>query len=97
MNRAADPSAYPGAGDTADQPPLRRGHYSPKEHQQHIELAAFYPKITVGYAGVVTDVQHSPRSSVRRSARSGPPCPIRAGPSSAICTSRSTPTPTTTR
>jgi len=24
---------------------LARGHYSPKEHQQHLELAAFYPKI----------------------------------------------------
>ena len=24
---------------------LARGHYCPKEHQQHLELAAFYPKI----------------------------------------------------
>ena len=26
---------------------LARGHYCPKEHQQHLELAAFYPKISV--------------------------------------------------
>ena len=24
---------------------LARGHYCPKEHQQHLELAANYPKI----------------------------------------------------
>jgi peroxiredoxin len=33
---------------------LARGHYCPKEHQQHLELAAFYPKITVAYTQVVT-------------------------------------------
>ena len=26
---------------------LARGHFCPKEHQQHLELAAFYPKIAV--------------------------------------------------
>src|SRR5277367_3798519 len=26
---------------------LARGHYCPKEHQQHLELAAFYPRIAV--------------------------------------------------
>ena len=26
---------------------LARGHYCPKEHQQHLELAAFYSKIAV--------------------------------------------------
>jgi hypothetical protein len=26
---------------------LARGHYCPREHQQHLELAAFYPKIAV--------------------------------------------------
>jgi hypothetical protein len=26
---------------------LARGHYCPKEHQQHLDLAAFYPKIAV--------------------------------------------------
>ncbi len=24
---------------------LSRGHYCPKDHQQHLELAAFYPKL----------------------------------------------------
>src|SRR5271156_6063896 len=33
---------------------LSRGHFCPKEHQQHLELAAFYPKIAVAYTQVVT-------------------------------------------
>ncbi len=33
---------------------LARGHYCPKEHQQHLELAAFYPKIAVAYTQIVT-------------------------------------------
>jgi peroxiredoxin len=33
---------------------LARGHYCPKEHQQHLELAAFYPKIAVAYTKVAT-------------------------------------------
>src|SRR6185437_10310014 len=33
---------------------LARGHYCPKEHQQHQELAAFYPRIAVAYTQVVT-------------------------------------------
>ena len=33
---------------------LARGHYCPKEHQQHLELAAFYPKIAVGYTQIAT-------------------------------------------
>ncbi len=33
---------------------LARGHYCPKEHQQHLELAAFYPKIAVAYTEIVT-------------------------------------------
>jgi peroxiredoxin len=33
---------------------LARGHYCPKEHQQHLELAAFYPKISVAYTQIVT-------------------------------------------
>ena len=28
---------------------LSRGHFCPKDHQQHLELAAFYPKIAVAY------------------------------------------------
>src|SRR6202012_4744543 len=33
---------------------LARGHYCPKEHQQHLELAAFYPRISVAYTQIVT-------------------------------------------
>ena len=33
---------------------LSRGHYCPKEHQQHLELAAYYPKIAVAYTQIVT-------------------------------------------
>ena len=33
---------------------LARGHYCPKEHQQHLELASFYPRIAVAYTQVVT-------------------------------------------
>ena len=53
---------------------LARGHYCPKEHQQHLELAAFYPKIAVAYtqiATISTDEHHSSRNSVPRSAPSG--------------------------
>jgi len=41
---------------------LARGHYCPKEHQQHLELAAFQTKLNVGYAQIVTittDEQHT--------------------------------------
>jgi len=41
---------------------LSRGHYCPKEHQQHLELAAFYPKIAVAYtqiATIATDDHHT--------------------------------------
>jgi peroxiredoxin len=33
---------------------LARGHYCPKEHQQHLQLAAFYPQINVAYTKLVT-------------------------------------------
>jgi peroxiredoxin len=33
---------------------LARGHYCPKDHQQHLELAAAYPKIAVAYTQIVT-------------------------------------------
>jgi peroxiredoxin len=48
---------------------LARGNYCPKEHQQHLELAANYPKIAVSYtkvATISTDTHHSSQSSVRR-------------------------------
>src|SRR5580693_1289555 len=33
---------------------LARGHYCPKEHQQHLELASFESKIAVAYTQIVT-------------------------------------------
>src|ERR1700752_4347518 len=33
---------------------LPRGHFCPKDHQQHLELAANYPKIAVAYTQIVT-------------------------------------------
>ena len=33
---------------------LARGHYCPKEHQQHRQLVDFYPSIAVGYTQLVT-------------------------------------------
>jgi peroxiredoxin len=41
---------------------LARGNYCPKEHQQHLELAAFYPKVAVAYtqvATIATDDDHA--------------------------------------
>src|SRR6201990_1405989 len=41
---------------------LARGHYCPKEHQQHLELAAFRSKVAVGYTQIVrisTDEHHA--------------------------------------
>jgi peroxiredoxin len=40
---------------------LARGHFCPKEHQQHLQLAAFYPQIAVAYtqiATISTDTHH---------------------------------------
>jgi peroxiredoxin len=33
---------------------LSRGHFCPKDHQQHLDLASFYPKIAVAYTKIVT-------------------------------------------
>jgi peroxiredoxin len=33
---------------------LARGHYCPKDQQQHLRLAAFYPEIAVAYTAIVT-------------------------------------------
>src|SRR5664279_3951685 len=41
---------------------LARGHYCPKEHQQHLQLAAFYPQVAVAYtrmATISTDTHHA--------------------------------------
>jgi peroxiredoxin len=33
---------------------LSRGHFCPKDHQQHLDLASFYTKIAVSYTQIVT-------------------------------------------
>ena len=33
---------------------LARGHYCPKEHHQHLELAAVYPKFAAAYTQIAT-------------------------------------------
>jgi peroxiredoxin len=33
---------------------LARGHFCPKDHQQHLELAKNYPKIAIAYTRIVT-------------------------------------------
>ncbi len=33
---------------------LSRGHFCPKDHQQHLELAAFHSKLAVAYTKIVT-------------------------------------------
>jgi peroxiredoxin len=33
---------------------LARGHFCPKDHQQHLDLAAFYTKLAVSYTQIVT-------------------------------------------
>ena len=39
---------------------LARGHYCPKEHQQHLDLAAFYPKsLYTRIATISTDDHHA--------------------------------------
>ena len=39
---------------------LARGNYCPKEHQQHLELAANYPKIAVAYTQDCHDLDRHP-------------------------------------
>jgi len=54
---------------------LARGHYCPKEHQQHLELAAFYPKIAVAYTQIATiaTVMLEPANASAASGWNSPP------------------------
>jgi peroxiredoxin len=79
---------------------LARGHYCPKEHQQHLQLAAFYPQIAVAYtqiATISTDDYHTSQEFRASVGAEWPSSPIRRARSSTISTFRSTPTPSTTR
>jgi peroxiredoxin len=79
---------------------LARGHYCPKEHQQHLELAAAYTKIAVAYTHVVTiatDDHHTLQEFRASVGAQWTSCPIPGEPSRRIWTSRSKPTLATTR
>ena len=55
---------------------LARGNYCPKEHQQHLELAANHPKFAVAYTRIVTistdDHHRSTRAPLRPRRSVGP-------------------------
>ena len=79
---------------------LARGHYCPKEHQQHLELAAFYPKIAVAYTRsqrLRRTITIRYKNFVRQSEPSGPSSPILSGRFRRTSRFRSTPTPSTIR
>jgi peroxiredoxin len=79
---------------------LARGHYCPKEHQQHLELAAFYPKIAVAYtqiATISTDDHHTLQEFRASVGEGGPSFQTPNGRFRKISTSRSTPTLNTIR
>ncbi len=79
---------------------LARGDYCPKEHQQHLELAANYSKIAVAYtqmATIATGDHHALQEFRASVALSGRSCPTLGGLSRRIWTFRSIPTPSTTR
>jgi peroxiredoxin len=79
---------------------LARGNYCPKEHRQHLELAAHYPEIAVAYtqmATIATDDHHTLQEFRNSVGAQWPSCPTLGGLSKKTWTSRSTPTPSTTR
>src|SRR3954469_23736325 len=55
---------------------LARGHYCPKEHQQHLELAALYPKIAVAYTqgATIATADHGALLEFRASVGAQWPC-----------------------
>ena len=55
---------------------LARGHFCPKEHQQHLQLAAFYPQIAVAYTQVVTISTDDHHTSQEFRASVGAPWPF---------------------
>jgi peroxiredoxin len=59
---------------------LARGHYCPKEHQQHLELAAFYPKIAVAYTQIVTITTDDHHTLQEFRASVGAPWPFLSDP-----------------
>ena len=67
-------------GDSAMILTLARGHYCPKEHQQHLELAANYPKIAVAYTAVATIATDEHHTLQEFRASVGAPWPFLSDP-----------------
>jgi peroxiredoxin len=59
---------------------LARGHYCPKEHQQHLQLAAFYPQIAVAYTRIVTIATDAHHTLQEFRASVGAPWPFLSDP-----------------
>jgi peroxiredoxin len=59
---------------------LARGNYCPKEHQQHLELAANYPKIAVAYTKIATISTDTHHSSQEFRLSTGAPWPFLSDP-----------------
>jgi peroxiredoxin len=79
---------------------LSRGGFCPKDHQQHLELAANYPKIRVAYTQIVTiSTDNILKTNEFRDSVGAQWTFLSdlAARSRRTSTSRSTPTPTTTR
>ena len=60
---------------------LARGHYCPKEHQQHLQLAMFYPQVAVAYTQMVTisTDEHHALQEFRAVGRRAVDVPVRPG------------------
>src|SRR5208337_2304224 len=72
---------------------LARGNYCPKEHQQHLELAANYPKIAVSYtqfAPIPPDAHHASQEFRGAVGAQGPFLSTLAGRFKRTSTSRNT-------
>ncbi len=59
---------------------LARGNYCPKEHQQHLELAANHPKIAVSYTAIATISSDDDHASKELRAAVGAPWPFLSDP-----------------
>ncbi|HTR01660.1 MAG TPA: redoxin domain-containing protein [Thermoanaerobaculia bacterium] len=59
---------------------LARGHYCPKEHQQHLQLALFYPQIAVAYTQVATISTDDHHTTQEFRASVGAPWPFLSDP-----------------
>jgi peroxiredoxin len=59
---------------------LARGHYCPKDHQQHLQLAAFDPQIAVAYTQIATISTDGHPTSQEFRASVGDEWPFLSGP-----------------